>query len=251
MAGLPARVKIFIVVTAASVGLAVGYTLWAARASKPAPAASSTTRSLPPPPAATAAPAAAATDQSVEEQPAAAPPSGPPASATAHASATPAYLIALNMRDSPELGQVEFARLDTVEARTATGLRCERIYFAAGKGVCLRREIKFYAAETVATFTDDHFRPLFDVRTPGTPTRARISRDGRVAAFTAFVTGHSYADTDLSTTTVLVNLRTRETIANLEEFEVSKDGQRLQALDVNYWGVTFGADSNFFYATLR
>jgi hypothetical protein len=166
-------------------------------------------------------------------------------------SRSPQYLFAVNIRQSPELGQAEYSALDSVDARTATGLRCERVYFAAGKGVCLGREIKMFAAETVATFTDDRFQPLFDVRTPGIPTRTRISPDGRRAAFTVFVTGHSYADAQLSTTTLLVDLTTRQTIANLEEFQVWKDGKSLKALDFNYWGVTFGRDSNFFYATLR
>jgi Tol biopolymer transport system component len=37
---------------------------------------------------------------------------------------------------------------------------------------------------------------------------------------------------------------------NLEQFDVTKNGKKVQSVDRNYWGVTFGSDSNTFYATL-
>jgi len=161
------------------------------------------------------------------------------------------WLVALNMRDSPELGQVEFSALDAVDDRTATNLRCERIYFAADKGICLSREIKFLSAQTVATLVDSQFLPISSVRTDGIPTRARISADGRYAAFTVFVFGHSYADSQLSTATLLLDINQGATIGNLEEFKALQDGKVIESVDFNYWGVTFQNDSNFFYATLR
>jgi len=160
-------------------------------------------------------------------------------------------LIALNMRDSAELGKVEFSALDAVNDRTATNLQCERVYFAGNKGICLSREIKFLSATTVATLVDTRFQPLSSVRTDGIPTRARISADGRYAAFTVFVFGHSYADSQLSTATLLLDINQGATIANLEEFKVLQDGKVIESIDFNYWGVTFQHDSNFFYATLR
>jgi len=240
-------------VALASVGVAAGYTFHAARASNsraapertapipatPSPAASS--------PAESRAPSAAtASIRPPEAQPRAARPPAPP-----DRTAAKTYLIALNVRDSPDLGVAEYSALDSIDARTVTGLRCERMYFAAGHGICLSRQIKWFAAETIATFTDDRFQPIFEVRTPGIPTRARIAPDGRRAAFTVFVTGHSYADAQLSTTTLLVDLVSRRSIANLEEFQVWREGKNVAALDFNYWGVTFEQDSNFFYATLR
>jgi len=149
------------------------------------------------------------------------------------------------------MGKVEFSALDSIDDRTTTSLRCELIYFAADKGICLSREIKFFSAQTIATLVDVTFRPLFSVRTDGIPTRARISPDGRYAAFTVFVTGHSYADAQLSTATLLVDIAKRATLANLEEFDVLQDGSPVRSPDFNYWGVTFEHDSNFFYATLR
>lgn len=164
-----------------------------------------------------------------------------------------ARLVALNMRDSPNLGKVEYVPLDDVEEnhRTPTDLHCERIYFAADQGICLRREIHMFNAQTIATLVDADFQLRFTIRTDGIPSRARISSDGRYAAFTVFLTGHSYSDAQLSTATLLVNVERGTTIANLEEFQVLQDGKVTKSPDFNYWGVTFQRDSNFFYATLR
>jgi hypothetical protein len=162
------------------------------------------------------------------------------------------HLVALNLRDSAELGKVTLSALDAVdEPRTTINLRCEQIYFAVNKGICLTREIHGFSARTVATLVDASFQPLSSVRTDGIPTRARISPDGRYAAFTVFVTGHSYADTQMSTATLLLDAATGASLGNLEEFKVLQDGNVVKSLDFNYWGVTFQRDSNFFYATLR
>jgi WD40 repeat protein len=161
-------------------------------------------------------------------------------------------LVALNMRDSSNLGTVEYAPLDDVDQqRTATDLRCERVYFAAHKGICLGREIHMFNARTIATVVDANFQPQSTIRTDGIPSRARIASDGRYAAFTVFLTGHSYGDAQMSTATLLLDVGRGTTIANLEEFQVWQDGKVARAPDFNFWGVTFQRDSNFFYATLR
>jgi len=162
------------------------------------------------------------------------------------------HLVALNLRDSAELGKVTLSALDAVDGpRTTINLRCEKIYFAADKGICLSREIRGFSARTVATLVDANFQPLSSVRTDGIPTRARISPDGRYAAFTVFVSGHSYADAQMSTATLLLDAAAGASLGNLEEFKVLQDGNVIKSLDFNYWGVTFQHDSNFFYATLR
>jgi len=176
----------------------------------------------------------------------------PPAHELGGQSEAKPYLVALNLRDPAELGKVTRSALDAVdESRTAINLRCEQIYFAANKGICLTREIHRVSARTVATLVDASFQPLSSVRTDGIPTRARISPDGRYAAFTVFVTGHSYADTQMATATLLLDAATGASLGNLEEFKVLQDGNVIKSLDFNYWGVTFRHDSNFFYATLR
>ena len=58
----------------------------------------------------------------------------------------------------------------------------------------------------------------------GTPSRARVSPDGRLAAFTVFVRGDSYAKLQFSTRTRILDSDTGQTLADLEDFEVLKDG---------------------------
>ena len=41
-----------------------------------------------------------------------------------------------------------------------------------------------------------------------------------------------------------------DTITNLEEFDVYRDGEQIEEESFNYWGVTFTNDTNRFYATL-
>ena len=65
------------------------------------------------------------------------------------------------------------------------------------------------------------------------------------------MTGHSYASSgEFSTNTRLLDLRRGRYIADLEDFTVRNDGERMEAPDFNFWGVTFERDGDSFYATL-
>ena len=78
-----------------------------------------------------------------------------------------------------------------------------------------------------------------------------MSRDGRWGAVTMFVTGHAYADAgSFSTQTTLIDLRSGTAAGELESFTTSRRGRVVTAEDVNYWGVTFAADGDTFYATM-
>ncbi len=236
------KIALLAMITAACVTVAAGYTIFTARRN----AAPVTTAPIVDAPARAPvlSPEAPVAVRSPSDT---APRAEPPPE---HAAPQP-YLVALNMRDSPERGSVEVMQLDSLDRRRSTNLRCERVYFAAGVGICLAREIRFFSAQTVATIVDAELQPVFSVRTDGIPSRARVSPDGRYAAFTVFVAGHTYADAELSTATLLIDVAARQAIANLEEFEVLQNGAPMKAADFNYWGVTFDRDANFFYATLR
>jgi hypothetical protein len=135
-----------------------------------------------------------------------------------------------------------------LEQRTAvrveTGLRCSRAYFAGGHGICLGQSL------TGAGFLfDDRFQPGRTFEQPGLPSRTRVSPDGRFASSTVFVTGHSYNTPGFSTQTLITDVTTGESV-DLERLTVTKDGQKISAPDFNFWGVTFAADGNRFYATL-
>lgn len=144
----------------------------------------------------------------------------------------------------PSLSTVAVAPLDDLGARRLTDLRCARTYFAAGEGVCLGRTISGAAY----TFNAE-LRAGRSFGQVGLPSRVRISRDGRLAATTVFVTGHGYGDISFSTQTLLTDLRSGAQV-DLERFAVIHDGRRVQSPDFNFWGATFASQPNQFYATL-
>ena len=131
------------------------------------------------------------------------------------------------------------------------GLDCERVHYAAGRGLCLATGANRISYRL--TVFDSALRPLYELPLAGLPSRARVSPDGRYGATTVFVNGHEYLSAGgFSTATTIVDLRSGESLSNLESFEVSKDGRPIEAVDFNFWGVTFDpGDSNRFYATLR
>ncbi len=133
--------------------------------------------------------------------------------------------------------------------RTATGLICERVYFAAGQGLCLLTEGGLINQYSAYTFGPD-FRPRHKIALAGLPSRARVSPDGRYGTATVFVHGHSYADGNLSTQTILIDMASGTTLGELEQFTVVRDGAEIKAVDFNFWGVTFAHDRNRYYATL-
>ncbi len=154
-------------------------------------------------------------------------------------------------REDPRLNGQVFVVKDGRPRRLAgQELACERVYFAAGRGLCLA------TAETgidyEATIFDSSLRPLKELPLGGVPSRARVSSDGRYGAMTAFVNGHAYLGSGgFSTETTIVDMRSGSVVGNLESFEVSMGGKPFDGVDFNFWGITFAEDSNRFYATLR
>ena len=68
--------------------------------------------------------------------------------------------------------------------------------------------------------------------------------------WTVFVAGDSYNGGQFSTRSGILETRTGQLLGNLESLAITLDGKPYQAADVNFWGVTFAADDNRFYATL-
>ena len=67
---------------------------------------------------------------------------------------------------------------------------------------------------------------------------------------TTFVNGDSYDPGNFSTRTSIVNLHTGDTVADLEDFRVLRDGKVFKKQNFNFWGVTFAHDDDRIYATL-
>ena len=125
-------------------------------------------------------------------------------------------------------------------------MECERVYVAANRGVCLTVE----GTTNYADVFDDGFTRLHRIKLTGIPSRTRVSADGRRAAITVFETGHSYVEAGFSTRTTILDTGTGRTIGDLEQFRIWRDGKRFQAVDFNFWGLTFKSDGNGFFATV-
>ncbi|MDH6123754.1 hypothetical protein [Kitasatospora sp. GP82] len=149
-----------------------------------------------------------------------------------------------------------FGFLATVDRGDSTGPRtvgktpCERVYAAAGTVVCLTTEYGAIPSHHVrildATLRETRRIDLG----AGAPNRARISADGRMASWTVFTSGDSYAANSFATRTSILDVRTGALTATLEDFALRKDGKVYLPVDRNFWGVTFTSDDNAFYATM-
>jgi WD40-like Beta Propeller Repeat len=169
---------------------------------------------------------------------------------SARAAGRPSVVYATAGGDAAAGGQVAVAPLAEPARGTLLPLRCDRVHFAAGTGICLARGSGFAAGYEARIFGPD-LRVRDEVEVAGIPSRARVSPDGRYGSVTLFVTGHSYAAAgEFSTETTLIDLRRGERIAELEDFTVTRDGEQVTAVDANFWGVTFARDSDRFYATM-
>jgi hypothetical protein len=182
---------------------------------------------------------------------------GAPVAATAsgvapdldHALAGPHVLFRSTAGDS-NYGRLEAVPLDGVGGgRAVTDLDCDRVAAGGDRVLCLQADRGVFTTYK-AVILDAGLKTLATLPLEGLPSRARVSADGRWAGSTTFTSGDSYSAATFSTRTVIYDLRTATAVGNLEQFRVTKDGHRFESVDFNFWGVTFAADDNTFYATL-
>lgn len=131
--------------------------------------------------------------------------------------------------------------------RFVTPLNCVRAYVAAGRGLCLASN---GADGRAIVFDATTFAPTHTLALTGPPSRARVSRDGRLGAVTVFESGHSYAEEGFSTRTTILDLDTGQPFPDLETFAIWQNQVRVRRIDINFWGVTFIPGTRRFYATL-
>jgi len=174
---------------------------------------------------------------------------GNAAAARAYLGTSPALMFSDQIGEaSAHLSFVPLSGFDGT--RAFLPLRCLRLYFAGGRGLCLSADAGVGTAFEMYVL-DSSFKVVRTLPLTGLPSRTRVSADGRYGATTVYVAGHSYSNGDFSTETTLFDLARGKKLANLEDFTVLRDGQPLKAADFNFWGVTFAPDGNRFYATLK
>jgi hypothetical protein len=161
------------------------------------------------------------------------------------------WLVFRNTGLTAAYGSLGVVSLSSPQAtRRFASLRCDRVHFAGNRGLCLTADRGVFTTYTAVVF-DGHFAELRRFSLAGTPSRTRVSPDGRYASVTVFVTGHAYDQAGFSTRTTLLDASTGTVIAeDLEQFSVERNGASWRAPDFNFWGVTFSRESDVFFATL-
>ncbi|MGW6194612.1 TolB family protein [Kribbella sp. NPDC055110] len=140
------------------------------------------------------------------------------------------------------------AKDDPGGPRSVSALSCLRVYAAGGTGTCLRQDGALTTFQIA--ILDKNLQVQKAIPLVGVPNRTRVSADGRMAAWTVFVAGDSYNNGRFSTRSGLIDLKTLDMVDSLEFLSVTLDGHPYKAADLNFWGITFTADDNHFYATM-
>ncbi|HEY5785748.1 MAG TPA: hypothetical protein VIT65_13310, partial [Microlunatus sp.] len=158
------------------------------------------------------------------------------------------HVVFRNSALGTDYGRLAAVKLDDAAgARAIFDISCERSYATADAGVCVtakRGVVQTYGVSTLGP----ELQQVSATELVGLPSRARISADGSLVATTTFVTGHSYAQASFSTETII--RRDGKSLGNLETWDVEVDSRPLQAVDRNFWGVTFASDDDTFYVTV-
>ena len=161
------------------------------------------------------------------------------------------YVMFISVASDTSFKHVSLASLSSLRRAFVTPLVCERAYFSGDRGICLTSEAQGLKTVWFADVFDKSFQRLFHLPLDGTPSRVRLSPDGRRAAATMFETGHAYDEHGFSTRTTIVDTMTGAAQGDLEQFTTRRDGQVIKAEDFNFWGATFANDNDSFYATLK
>jgi hypothetical protein len=161
------------------------------------------------------------------------------------------YVMFISVASDDTFHHVALAGLASLTRMYVTPLTCERVYFSADRGLCLNAEAQGIRTVWFADVFDGAFQRLFHLPLNGTPSRVRLSPDGRRAAATMFESGHEYDEHGFATRTTLIDTISGTLKGDLEQFVTYRDGQRFSSKDFNFWGATFASDNDTFYATLQ
>jgi hypothetical protein len=159
-------------------------------------------------------------------------------------------IVFRNTAPGASYGTVAMVPLDDPAGpRALTQTPCERVYAIPQDVLCLSSDRGFITTYG-AHILDDNMQQKQTLSMVGVPSRARLSRDGKYAATTSFTSSDSYGSYAFSTRTVITAVG-GQTIGSLEDFTLIHDGETIAPVDRNYWGVTFAADDDTFYATVE
>ena len=161
---------------------------------------------------------------------------------------TQPHLVFRSTALGPEYGRVAVVPIAAPGGpRAFTKASCERVYATAQDAICLSAE-RGLVTKYKAQLLDNTWAPARELPLIGAPSRARLSRDGSLAATTTFVFGDSYANPGQFSTRTVITRTDGAVVGDIEKFRLVVDGKTVTAVDKNLWGVTF-VDDDRFYAT--
>jgi hypothetical protein len=159
------------------------------------------------------------------------------------------FVVYRDLHEATTNGQLTVARIrdSRPEPGNPAGPFCWRVAFAAGHGLCL----DVLGTTMNVMLMDERLQVGHEFELAGGPSRAQVSPDGRWGGVTAFVAGHAYTQPGtFSTVATILDLGQQRVIGDLEkDFTVKIGGDVLDERDRNFWGLTFAADGDTFYAT--
>ena len=159
-------------------------------------------------------------------------------------------LLFVSMIPDRTAGSVAVAPLsDPAGTRALSDLRCERVAYAGGRGLCLNR-VGGEEAESEVEVFDSKFDVEREFELAGLPSRARVSANGRYGALTMFEPAEENTNESFATKTKIIDLESGEEAVDLEQLPVTKDGKPFSTGDLHFSSVTFAGDSDHFYASL-
>ncbi|MFI6538748.1 TolB family protein [Nonomuraea sp. NPDC050547] len=161
------------------------------------------------------------------------------------AAAAPRQPLLVFLDGGRTLAEVPLSRPDATPVRR--GPSCLRSHTSGGTTICLRPVAIPAGFEAVILRGGEP--AAGPIHVDGTPSRARVSPSGRLAAWTVFRTGDSYDPGAFATTTGIYDTVTGAHHGSLEDFSVVVNGRPYTREDRNFWGVTF-ADDEAFYVTM-
>ncbi len=249
---LPSKVKLFLMLCIAGLAVLAGAVYWAKmRASREPVAFTLPTEipvsSAPEPPV--QAVVSGTEEASAESSVAVLPPR--PESAQPSTSVAPARVFFRYTGLDVHYGKLAFRDGPRGVLQFAEPLSCEVAYVGGAHGICLVAKRGVFTTYSGKLFDAGTFATIADFPLQGVPSRNRVSVDGKLAAYTVFLTGHGYSSVDFSTQTVILDVPSARVVADLEtDFTVRRDGQVIKEEDFNFWGVTFTPDAKGFFATL-
>lgn len=118
------------------------------------------------------------------------------------------YLLYKTTVVGPDFGTVAERKLggnpsSVVGVPTLSNIQCDRSYTASGELLCLRADDNLVRVVSVEVY-DRSLKLIKKVQAAGIPNRARLSADGRMAAWTIFVAGDAYSGPAFSTRTSIL-----------------------------------------------